>query len=293
MPRLHSTVTLLLAFLFLLIPAVQAFQNVCPTCRTLADPEDVVCRKCLWQLNQCLVCGTTNPVSANFCAQCDNALAPSRVLATIDPEVRAKLKLGASPRALLERDLSRLQHLLEVGKGNPEEILFQIGLTLKKMEFAAREAAIWADFLARFPASPKAEEAARLRADALFRWGALFYQQGDLEAAEERFRQATEAEPRNDTAWTWLGRVRLKLADGPGARAALQQALTINPANRSARHLMGVKPAAHRPPPPAAPEPEPAPAPAPVPTAPESAPAPAPVPAPASPPPASPPPAQP
>lgn len=275
MSRLQSTVTLLLAFLFLLVPVVQAFQNVCPVCRTLADLEDVVCRKCLWQLNQCLVCGTSNPVSANFCAQCDNALAPSRILATIDPEVRAKLKLGASPRALLERDLTRLQHLLEVGRGDPEEILFQIGLTLKKMEFAAREASVWADFLARFPASPKAEEAAKLRADALFRWGALFYQQGDLEAAEERFRQATEADPRNDTAWTWLGRVRLKLADGPGARAALQQALAINPANRSARYLMGVKPAAQRPARPTPPEPEPAPAPAPMP-------------APASPPPAQP-----
>lgn len=262
--QIRSIAILSLGALLLLVPAAQAFQNVCPACRTQADPEDVVCRKCLWLLNHCLICGTTNPVSANFCSNCDNALAPSRVLATIAPEVRAKLKLGASPRALLERDLTRLQHLLDVGRGNPEELLFQMGLTLKKMEFAAREAGVWADFLARFPDSPKAEEARKMRADALFRWGFLFYQQGELDAAAERFQQATETDPRNDNAWTWLGRVRLTLADGPGAKAALQQALAVNPASRSARYLMGVKPAAQRPPPPPAPEPEPAPVPSPL-----------------------------
>lgn len=61
---------------------------------------------------------------------------------------------------------------------------------------------------------------------------------GLADRAEQLYRQAYEADPRNSIAVVGLARVALERADDAGALALARQALSIDPENEAARRLV-------------------------------------------------------
>jgi tetratricopeptide (TPR) repeat protein len=72
-----------------------------------------------------------------------------------------------------------------------------------------------------------------------FNVGVQQYQDGQYQAAAKAFEEATTAHPDFESAWYYLGVVRLKLLDYEGALAAFQKAVDLAPARPGTRLMVG------------------------------------------------------
>lgn len=230
---------LLPIFLLAAIPSSATIQrNFCRECKIPTAVDATQCQQCNSALNLCLECGTENPVSADFCKKCHNPLAEMRVLTSIDTETRENLKLGKSERAELERELMKINYLLEKTPENVERLLFRKGKILHMMNFYSREAMIWKEYLAVFPNTRKKSIIRIYLSEALRKWGFLFYQQKKVASATELLIEATEVNSVNKEAWLWLGRLSMESKDKATARKAYLKALEIEPGEKVAIHYL-------------------------------------------------------
>jgi len=213
------------------LPAA-AQRNVCDDCRTINMPEDARCKSCQIPLNLCLDCGTENSANADYCSKCNAPLAEMRILGRIDPKVREELKLGQSERAKIDKELTKIAYLLEKRPESAEKLIYQRSMLLHRMEFFSREAESWREFLTRFPETKKKSIAKIYLADALRKWGYLFYTQKKTDSARSLFKEATEANPASHEAWQWLGRVLMESGANTEAGEAYLKALEAKPGDR-------------------------------------------------------------
>lgn len=233
--RYNRRLTLLL-FIFVLVlgvfyPAV-AQRNVCDDCRTINMPEDIRCKSCQTPLNLCLDCGTENAANADYCSKCNAPLAEMRILGRIDPKVREELKLGQSERAKIDKELTKIQYLLEKKPERAEKLIYKRSMLLHRMKFFSREAESWREFLTKFPESSKKSIAKIYLADSLRKWGYLFYTQKNIESAKNLFKEATETNPASHEAWQWLGRVLMETGSNTEAGEAYMKALEAKPGDK-------------------------------------------------------------
>ena len=175
---------------------------------------------------------------ADFCASCSLPLAESRILQTIASGTRQELRLGQSKRAILDRELQKLNYLLEVEPQNKEQILFRKAKTLRQMKFSAREAQTWKSFLQEFPTSRRAVIAKVYLSEALRRWSYLYYEQKNLEKALERLQEAVVANPANGEGWSWLSRVFFETDQKQEAEKAAREALKYLPNDETALYVL-------------------------------------------------------
>lgn len=241
MKRILLVVAVLLCFT-MTAGLVFALKNVCPQCRTMAQATDVVCKKCGHILNKCLSCGTQNPVSADYCQTCFEPLAEMRVLRTIASDVREDLRLGESERAQLDRELQKLNFQVENDPANRKVYLYRRARILGQMDFAAREAMAWQEYLREFPDTPKKPAVQAFLSEALRKWGYLFYQQGQKKEAMDRFEQAAQTNPMNAEAWSWVARLHSESKQFQAAGDAYLKALVAKPGDQTTiRFLKGLR----------------------------------------------------
>lgn len=215
-----------------------AARNFCHDCKILTAPDAIRCPQCNKPLNPCLECGHLNPVNLDFCENCNLPLAEMRVLNSIDPETREKLKLGKSDRAMLELELTKLNNLIKTNPENLERLLFRKGKILHMMNFYSREAMLWKEYLQLYPQTSKKSFIRHYLSEALRKWGYLFYQQKKKNKAAELFSEATQANSLNKEAWQWLGRVKMEQNQNQEAANAYLQALKIEPGNDEIIHFL-------------------------------------------------------
>jgi tetratricopeptide (TPR) repeat protein len=215
-----------------------AARNFCHDCKILTEPDAIRCPQCNKPLNPCLECGHLNPVNLDFCENCNLPLAEMRVLNSIDPETRNKLKLGKSDRAVLERELIKLNNLITTKPEDLEKLLFRKGKILHMMEFYSREAMLWKEYLQLYPQTSKKSFIQIYLSEALRKWGYLFYQQQNKNKASKLFSEATETNPLNQKAWQWLGRVNMEQKQNQKAANAYLQALKLDPGNNEIIHFL-------------------------------------------------------
>jgi tetratricopeptide (TPR) repeat protein len=218
------------------------FQDQCKSCKMVAEPNDLICKNCGNYLNRCMICGQPNPVRNDSCEICCNPLVESRILSSIDPAVREELQLGKSPRAILDRENSRIRCFLRRTPDQEARLLFDLAMNLKRMKFFAREAEAWGKFLTKFPLAIEAGAARHFRSEAFQNWGYLFFLDGNLREAETKFRAAIKDDPQNTEALLWLGRVNLGAGRIPEARHALRAVLALDPGDNRANYLLKADP---------------------------------------------------
>jgi hypothetical protein len=219
-----------------------ALKNVCPNCGATAQLDQTHCAKCGRVLNKCLSCGTENKVAEDYCVTCFEPLAEMRILSTIASDVREELRLGASERAQLERELRKLEFQLEKDPANRKVYLYRRARIFRQMDFASREAQAWQEYLKEFPDTPKRRTIEAFLADALRKWGYLFYQQGQREEAMKRFKEAVAANPLCAEAWQWIGRLHSEAKEYQAAGDAYLEALKAKPGDKTSIHfLRGLK----------------------------------------------------
>jgi tetratricopeptide (TPR) repeat protein len=219
-------------------------RNFCRDCQIVTEVDAVRCPQCDAPLNLCLDCGHENPVNVDFCKECHAPLAEMRVLSSIDPETRKELKLGKSERAELEKELVKLNYLLEKNPENLEKLLFRKGKILHRMEFFSREAMVWKEYLRLFPDTSKKSFIRIYLSEALRKWGYLFYSQKKIASATELIAESTRVNEMNKEAWEWLGRLSMETKDLETAKEAYLKALQIEPGNKTSIHFLrklGVK----------------------------------------------------
>ncbi|MBP7635718.1 zinc ribbon domain-containing protein [Candidatus Ozemobacteraceae bacterium] len=236
--RILTAVLLVLALLTAL-PS-WAIRVICPQCNTLAELTDETCKKCRYELNKCLKCGTLNPVSADFCEgeDCAEPLAEMRLLGRIDEETRKELRLGQSERAQLDRELQSIGYLLEKDPSKSAKLLFRRARIYQQMDFPAKEATAWQEYLQQFPDTKKKAIITVFLSEALRKWGYLFYTQGDKPTALSKFEAATAANPANADAWMWVGRMKSESKESNAAADAYMKALQAEPGNKTAIHFL-------------------------------------------------------
>lgn len=233
------TAVLLVAALLAALPS-WAIRVICPQCSTIAELTDETCKKCKYELNKCLKCGTLNPVSADFCEgeDCAEPLAEMRLLGRIDEETRKELRLGQSERAQLDRELQSIDYLLEKDPSKAGKLLFRRARIYQQMDFPAKEAVAWQEYLQKFPDTKKKSIITVFLSEALRKWGYLFYSQGDKETALAKYVAATAANPANAEAWLWVGRMKSEAKDNKAAADAYLKALEAEPGNKTAIHFL-------------------------------------------------------
>ncbi|HAE40159.1 MAG TPA: hypothetical protein DCG57_16235 [Candidatus Riflebacteria bacterium] len=235
-----SGLKILLLVLLVVAFAPQAFaqRNVCNECHAINQPDTIRCKDCMTPLNKCLDCGTENPADRDFCSKCNAPLAEMRVLGSIDAKTREDLKLGQSERAIIDKELMKIAYLLEKKPEQAEKLIYQRSRLLTRMEFHAREAQSWREFLEKFPDSKKKSSAKIYLSEALRKWAYLFYQQKELDSALTMLKEATEANPMSPEAWSWLGRVQLETGSRKEAGESYLKALEAKPGDRAAMHFL-------------------------------------------------------
>jgi len=229
---------LFLVVAFFGIVNAQIQRNMCRECQAVTEPDATHCPECGEPLNLCLDCGTANPANVDFCQKCNAPLAEMRVLGSIDPDTRKELKLGRSERAELEKDLLKLNYLLEKNPEDKEKLLFRKGKILHRMEFFSQEALLWREYLQLFPQTSKKAFIQIYLSEALRKWGYLFYSQKKIASASELLGEATEVNPANKDAWQWLGRINMESNAREEARAAYLKALALEPGNPDIIHFL-------------------------------------------------------
>jgi tetratricopeptide (TPR) repeat protein len=230
---------LLFAFLSLaLVINASVQRNICRECQTITAIDATHCPNCNAPLNLCLDCGTANPVNEDYCINCNAPLAEMRVLGSIDEETRERLKLGKSTRAELEKELIKLNHLIEKQPEDLEKLMFKKGKILHRMKFYSRESIHWQDFLRLFPETSKKTFVQIYLSEALRKWGYLFYQQGKKKQACELFEQSATTNRANKKAWQWLGRTHMELKNMTAAKDAYLNALITEPGDKTSLHFL-------------------------------------------------------
>ncbi|GAB4272174.1 MAG: hypothetical protein Kow0029_10580 [Candidatus Rifleibacteriota bacterium] len=207
-------------------------RNYCRDCQIPTAIDATHCPKCGKALNPCLDCGTANQVNLDFCQNCNAPLAEMRVLNSIDEKTREELKLGQSERAELEKELIKLDYLLEKKPEDVEKLLFRKGKILHRMDFFSREAMVWREYLKIFPNTPKKSIIKFYLSEALRKWGFLFYNQKNIASATELISEATSVNPANKEAWQWLGRISMENNDPETAKMAYLNALKLEPGDK-------------------------------------------------------------
>lgn len=238
MKRILFSFVCLILLGFLSVTELWALKNVCKSCNTMAELTDLTCKKCKKPLNRCLACGALNPVSVDYCTQCGEMLAEMRVLDTIDPELREELRLGQSDRAQAERELAKINNLIEKDPGKLEIYLYRQAKIFRRMSFYSREAQAWKEYLEKFPLSPKRNRINAFYSESLRLWGNLFYEQGEIKSALEKFELAAKTNPMNAEAWMWVGRLKNEAKDIEGSAKAYLSALEARPGDKTAIHFL-------------------------------------------------------
>lgn len=235
---LKSRVLIILLALATIVTVGFAQRNVCPICKAIVEFEETICPECSHPMNKCLDCGTENQIKADYCVKCSAPLAEMRLLSSIASDTRKSLKLGQSKRAQLDKELSRLAHLSKTQPEKAETFLFQKAEAFHKMNFFAKEADTWQEYLIKYPETNKRKEIEAHLSEALRKWGYLFYSQKKLASATEKFEAATMVDPDNASAWEWLGAANLKLKNNKKAASAYLNALKADPGNKTYIHFL-------------------------------------------------------
>ncbi|EKD81917.1 MAG: hypothetical protein ACD_39C01570G0004 [uncultured bacterium] len=235
-----SGLRILLIVLLFVAFAPQAFaqRNVCNECQAINQPDSIKCKDCLTPLNKCLDCETENPADLDFCSKCNAPLAEMRVLGSIDKQTRDDLKLGQSERAVIDKELMKIAYLLEKKPEQAEKLIYQRSRLLNRMEFHAREAESWREFLEKFPDSKKKSSARAFLSEALRKWAYLFYQQKELDSALATLKEATETNRMNPEAWSWLARIQYETGKKKEAGESYMKALEARPGDKTAMHFL-------------------------------------------------------
>ncbi|MBI3038442.1 tetratricopeptide repeat protein [bacterium] len=215
-----------------------AIKNLCSDCGFQAKENETICSKCSKPLNKCLGCGFLNRVLADYCQKCFLPMAEMRILGSIASETRDELRLGESERAQLDRELQKLSFLIEKFPDKSEIYLYRQAKIFKRMNFSAKEAKAWEEYLAKFPQTSHKPEITLFLSEALRKWGYLFYQQGEKEKALEKFLGAAKTNPMNSEAWIWVGRLRNEKKELGLAGDAYLEALKANPGDKIAIHFL-------------------------------------------------------
>ena len=223
---------------FFIVANAQIQRNMCRECQAITEIDATHCPECQAPLNLCLDCSTANPANADFCIKCNAPLAEMRVLSSIDPETRKELKLGKSERAELEKELLKINYMLEKKPDDSEKLLFRKGKILHRMEFFSQEAIVWREYLQRWPKTPKKSFIQFYLSEALRKWGFLFYQQKNIASATELISEATEVNPVNKEAWQWLGRISMESGNNEKAKEAYLKSLAVEPGDKTAIHFL-------------------------------------------------------
>ncbi|MBU1109645.1 MAG: tetratricopeptide repeat protein [Candidatus Riflebacteria bacterium] len=231
---------LLLALMFIAIMLPQAFaqRNICGECQAINASDTVKCKDCTTPLNKCLDCSTENPANLDYCSKCNAPLAEMRVLGSINGQTREELKLGQSDRAVVDKELLKVAYLLEKKPEQAEKLIYQRSRLLNKINFHAREAESWREFLQKFPDSKKKSTARFYLSEALRKWSYLFYQQKDIESAQTLLKEATETNSMNSEAWSWLGRIQYESGNKKEAGEAYLKALKARPGDKVAMYFL-------------------------------------------------------
>ncbi len=190
---------LLLVFLFaftLISNQAMALKNVCPECKTLVeDLELTACQNCGLIMNRCLICGKINPIKNDNCDHCFASLAESRVLQTIDKEVRKDLRLGESARARHEVELQQIEEKIKVTELTPELAKRQIEL-LTKMGWWSQANKKGIEFEANFP-DEKSVLVSVCRCKALRNLGFLAIENNEFDVAIGYLKTALAIDPKD------------------------------------------------------------------------------------------------
>ena len=175
--------------------AAWAIKNVCPDCNfLLEDMELTACPNCGKIINKCLICGTVNPIKNDNCSNCNASLAESRVMRTIDKDVREELRLGESDRAKIEVELGQIKDRIEKGELTPELAARQIEL-LTKMDWWSKANLMAIEFAAKFPDSNQNAMVTRCRVKSLRTLGFLSMEDDEYARAVEYLKAALAIDP--------------------------------------------------------------------------------------------------
>lgn len=238
--RIKVTLCLALAVFFSLIITTDLFaqRNICTQCKTINASDSVECKECETSLNLCLDCKTANPANADYCVTCNAPLAEMRVLGSIDPTTRKRLKLGQSERAQIEKELQKISYLLEKYPEKAERLTYNRCKLLNKMEFHSREAESWREFLQQFPDSSRTQIAKKFLSEALRKWGFLFFQQKNKESALNLYKESVDQNPANYESWQWIGRIHMEAGETEKAIVAYISSLKADPGNKTSIHFL-------------------------------------------------------
>jgi tetratricopeptide (TPR) repeat protein len=215
-----------------------AQRNICYECKTINASDSIKCKECNIPLNLCLDCGTENPANADYCSKCNAPLAEMRVLGRIDQKTREELKLGQSERARIDKELMKISYLLEKNPENGEKLIFKRSMLLHRMDFFSREAESWREFLKKYPDSKKKSVANAYLSEALRKWAFLFYNQKNRESSLALYNEAVQANPMNNEAWEWIGRIQMEAGKNSEAAAAYMKALEASPGSKTPIHFL-------------------------------------------------------
>ena len=175
--------------------AAWAIKNVCPDCNFLQeDMELTACPNCGKIINKCLICGTVNPIKNDNCSECNASLAESRVMRTIDQEVREELRLGESDRAKIEVELGQIKDRIEKGEQTPELAARQIEL-LTKMDWWSKANLKAIEFAAKYPEATQNVLVKKCRVKSLRQIGLLAMEVDESVTASEYLKTALELDP--------------------------------------------------------------------------------------------------
>lgn len=172
-----------------------ALKNVCPDCNFLQeDMELTACPNCGKIINKCLICGTVNPIKNDNCSECSASLAESRVMRTIDKDVREHLRLGESDRAKIEVELGQIKDKVEKGELTPELASREVEL-LTKMDWWSKANLKAIEFATKFPEATQTALVKKCRVKSLRQLGFLAMEDDEYAIANEYLKTALELEP--------------------------------------------------------------------------------------------------
>ncbi len=175
--------------------AAWAIKNVCPDCNFLQnDMELTACPNCGKIINRCLICGTINPIKNDNCSECHASLAESRIMRTIDKDVREDMRLGESDRAKIDVELGQLKDRMEKGEYTAELAAREIEL-LTKMDWWSKANLKSIEFAAKFSETKQNNLVKRCRVKSLRHLGFLAMEDNEYAMANEYLKTALEIDP--------------------------------------------------------------------------------------------------
>lgn len=213
-------------------------RNICRECGKIAAADATVCPNCGIPFNLCLDCNTLNPADKDYCTHCSAPLATMRVLSSIPEDQRALLRLGQSKRAVVEKELEKIDYLLKKPDADSENLFYVKGKLLNSIDFHSMESQTWREFLKLFPNSEKVDMVKKFLSDSLRKWAYLLYSSKETKTALALLKESTEMNSTNTEAWEWIGRIQLESENNKEASHAYMQALKLQPGNKTAIHFL-------------------------------------------------------